>query len=525
MDSVTENILLERIERLNIIGKALSAEQNLDPLLEKILFGAKELTGADGGSLYILKDNTLHFALVLTTSLGIHMGGTSERQVTFPSIPVCLEDGRKNLNTVVTRAVNEERIINIPDAYADSEYDFSGTRYFDTINGYHSKSFLTVPMPDHENRIIGVLQLINAIDDSGNIRSFSQMDESLVSSLASQAAVALSRKGLIDGLEELLQSLVQLIATAIDDKSAATGNHCRRVPPITMSLAHAVNQDRGPLFGHLQLTDQELKELNMAAWLHDCGKITTPESVVNKQTRLETIFDRIDLIDARLEILRRDLQVEGQIERVGQSYPDINEIQKFIHSCNSGATFMDDGKKRRLEDLAAISVYFYNQSEDKPLISKNELYNLLTTRGTLTTEERLVINSHVDASIRMLSALPFPEHLKNIPEIAGGHHEKMDGSGYPLGIPAGKLSIQARILAVADIFEALTASDRVYRKSNTISEALTIMARMCKEQHIDPDLLELFLCSAAYREYAKEYLQPDQIDDVNIDSILAIFRT
>jgi len=426
---------------------------------------------------------------------------------------------------VVTRAANEGTIINIPDAYADAEYDFSGTRKFDDMTGYRSQSLLAVPMQDHESRIIGVLQLINVIDPtSGEVQAFSKTDESLVSSLASQAAIALTRKHLIDGLEELLQSLVKLIATAIDDKSPHTGGHCRRVPPITMGLARAVDEDKGPLFGALNFTDKQLKELEMAAWLHDCGKITTPEYVVDKHTRLEALSDRIHLVDARLEILRRD-QGKGPVEiNPDIRVPDIDEMQEFIHNCNLGGTFIDDGTRQRLAELAKITIHYKDQAESVPLLNDNELYNLSIERGTLTNEEREIINNHVDVSIRMLEALPFPEHLKNVPEIAGGHHERMDGKGYPRGIPAGELTVQSRILAVADVFEALTANDRGYRKPNTISEALTIMAHMCKDQHIDPDLLDLFVTRAAYQEYAKEYLLPNQLDQVDVESVLVIFR-
>ncbi len=527
MRKISDIKLLHRIERLNDIGKALSAEQDVNKLLEMILLGAKELTNADGGSLYINEDQLLNFSLIHTTSLDIHMGGTSDYAITFPPIPMEEEDGSANMRMVVSRAANEGAIINIPDAYADIEYDLSGTREFDARNGYRSQSLLAVPLQDHENKIIGVLQLINVIDPaSGEVQAFSATDESLVSSLASQAAIALTRKQLIDGLEELLQSLVKLIATAIDDKSPHTGGHCRRVPPITMGLARALNEDNGPLFGELNFTDKQFKELEMAAWLHDCGKITTPEYVVDKHTRLEALSDRIHLVDARLEILRRD-QGKAQVEEnpgvtVSPLF-NINEMQEFIHACNSGGSFIDDEARERLAELSKITVHYKGQAEGVPLLSDNELYNLSIARGTLTNEERNVINNHVAVSIRMLESLPFPEHLRRVPEIAGGHHERMDGKGYPRGIPAAELPVQARILAIADVFEALTANDRGYRKPNTVSAALTIMAYMCKDGHIDPDLLELFILREAYLEYTHSLLLPEQIDTVDVKAVTEIF--
>ena len=527
MDLMPDITLLNRIEGLNAIGKALSAEQDVNRLLEIILLGAKELTNADGGSLYIIEDRLLNFSLIHTTSLGIHMGGTSDDAITFPPVPMEEEDGRANLRMVVSRAANEGAIINIPDAYTDTEYDLSGTREFDARTGYRSQSLLAVPLQDHESKIIGVLQLINVVEPtSGEVQAFSATDESLVSSLASQAAIALTRKRLIDGLEELLQSLVKLIATAIDDKSPHTGGHCRRVPPITMGLARALNEDNGPLFGDINLTDKQLKELEMAAWLHDCGKITTPEYVVDKHTRLEALSDRIHLVDARLEILRRDHEknrAEVNPDMTVSPLFNIDEIQEFIHACNSGGTYIDDEARERLAELAKITVYYKGQTESEPLLNDDELYNLSIERGTLTKEERRIINNHVEASMRMLESLPFPEHLQWVPKIAGGHHERMDGKGYPRGVPAGELPIQARILAVADVFEALTANDRGYREPNTVSAALTIMARMCKDGHIDPDLLELFILREAYLEYAHSSLLPEQIDTVDVKTVTEIF--
>jgi HD-GYP domain-containing protein (c-di-GMP phosphodiesterase class II) len=539
MNSLTSDRLLHRIEHLNEIGMALSAETDTPRLLELILLGAKELTNADGGSLYILTDRTLSFELIHTTSLGIHMGGTSGKPITFPPIRLDHADGAPNLNNVVTTAIIEQHLINIPDAYQETRFDFSGTRAFDQRTGYHSQSFLTVPMQDHEGQIIGALQLLNAIDPaSGAIVPFSSEDEGLVASLASQAAIALTRKRLIDGLKELLQALIRLIATAIDDKSPHTGGHCRRVPPITMALARAVNTDSGPQFGPVHFDDKQLEELEMAAWLHDCGKITTPEFVVDKHTKLETIFDRIHLIDARIEILRRDQEIarlkaqlaargaiaeEAGVDRSEEASLKLKEQQEFLRRCNVGGEYFDDKAREQLADIARQTVRFADGTS-RPLLDEEEIHYLSISRGTLTDEERQLINSHVEASIHMLEALPFPEYLSHVPEIVGGHHERMDGKGYPKGTPAGQLSLQARILAIADIFEALTASDRVYRKPLPLSQALLIMARMCKEGHMDKELFTLLISSEAYLDYARQALRPEQLDTVDRQAVLAALQ-
>lgn len=539
MPTTDHNQLLKRIERLNSIGAALSAQQSLEDLLEMILLGAKELTQADGGSLYLVEGQQLHFVLIHTTSLQLHMGGTSGRPIRFPPIQLLTEQGAPNLTMVATRAIHEDRLINIADAYADTDYDFSGTRAFDTRTGYRSSSFLTVPMKDHEEKIIGVLQLINATDpQQGTILPFSPADESLAASLASQAAIALTRKRLTDGLEELLQALVKLIANAIDDKSPHTGGHCRRVPLITMALAEAVHNDTGPAHRATRFTAQHMKELEMAAWLHDCGKITTPEYVVDKQTKLETIFDRIHLVKARCNILRR----EAELAQLRSTCPDpvaagkhapslqdslaeIDALEQFLSDSNVGGEFLGDDKIARIEQAAGYCGALGEQSLVRPLLTEEEVANLSIRKGTLSPEERGKINHHAEVSVMMLSALPFPDPLKNVPEIAGGHHERMDGRGYPRGIPAGELSVQARILAVADVFEALTASDRVYRKPNRLSEALKIMAFMCREGHIDPELFDVFLRHQAYAKYAQTQMKPEQIDAIDSAALRAIYQT
>lgn len=526
----TENSLFKKIDLLTSISTALSAERDTERLLELILLGAKDLTGADGGSLYVVKDRTLIFALVHTRSLDLHMGGTSGVPIYFPPLSLDEADGRPNLRMVVTKAVNEDQIINIPDAYNAPEFDLSGTRAFDARTGYRSQSLLAVPMKDHEQQIIGVLQLINATAaSSGQVVPFTDSAAKLVEALSSQAAVALNRKHLIDGLEGLLSALTRLIANTIDEKSIFTGNHCRRVPPITMALAQAVNRDDG-CYAAVNFDHNELAELEMAAWLHDCGKLTTPDRIMDKCTKLETMFDRIALIDARLEIL--ELQGRLAAEPGGQISPpstgmvsytpeQIADIRAFLHRCNLGGEFMAAPDQQRLADIGAI-LLAGNEGQSRPLLVEDEIVNLSIPRGTLTNEEREIINNHALVSAQMLGTLPFPKYLARVPLIAGGHHERMNGTGYPLGIPATSLPLQARILAIADVFEALTASDRTYRKANTLSQALTIMARMCAEGHLDPELFAIFVLRQAYLDYVKDNFQPEQIDTVDEQSILTI---
>jgi HD-GYP domain-containing protein (c-di-GMP phosphodiesterase class II) len=529
--------LLERIEKLTEIGIALSAEKDTQHLLEMILLGAKELTHADGGTLYsVQEDGTVKMEILRTDSLDIAMGGTTGNAIPFDPIPLYAADGRPNHHNVVTHAVLNDTTVNIPDAYDARGFDFSGTQKFDQSTGYRSTSFLTVPLKDHEGEIIGVLQLLNAQDEeSGAIIAFDEESQRLAESLASQAAIALTNRHLIDDLKNLLESLIQLIATAIDEKSPYTGGHCKRVPVLTMMLADAAARTTDGPLKEFAMSEEDRYELEMAAWLHDCGKITTPEYVVDKATKLETIYDRIETVDTRFEVLKRDAEIAMLKKKLaalekGEAVDEValqaeyrNTVRRlddeldFLHISNTGGEYMPEAAKEQVQQIGARS--WEHNGEPIPLLTDNEIYNLTIDKGTLTPEEREVINNHIVATIKMLEALPFPKHLKNVPEYAGGHHEKMDGTGYPRGLRREQMSVQARIMAIADIFEALTAKDRPYKEGKKLSEALHILRLMKEENHIDPDLFDIFIKERLYEQYAERYLDPAQVDAVEITSI------
>ncbi len=522
--------LLERIDRLNEIGIALSAENDTRKLLELIMMGAKSLTHADGGSLYFLQGEELSFEIISNDSLDIQMGGTSANEITFPAIPLIVE-GEENHSNVVTHCVLSGKTINIADAYNEDGFDFSGTRNFDANTGYRTQSMLTFPLKDHEQEIIGVLQLINAKDiNGGEVIAFSAIEQQLAESLASQAAVALTQQRLISELKILFESFIRMIASAIDDKSPYTGGHCRRIPVLTMMLAEAThNTDSGPL-KKFNITDNDRYELETAAWLHDCGKVVTPEYVMDKATKLETIHDRIDELETRFEILRRDLEIEYLKAGLQNGDPAQDSVAlkteyensclqyhddfKFLCRTNIGGEFMSDDDIARVQELARLD-WIDAGGVRRPLLTEDEVMNLCIKRGTLNNSEREVINNHIVATIKMLESLPFPRNLQNVPEYAGGHHEKMDGTGYPRGLKREDMSVQARIMAIADIFEALTASDRPYKKGKKLSECLKIMGFMKVENHIDPDIFDIFIKDRVYMEYAEEFLDAEQIDEID----------
>jgi HD-GYP domain-containing protein (c-di-GMP phosphodiesterase class II) len=515
--------LVQRLEQLHAIGASLSAERDIHRLLEAILTASKSITRADGGTLYRLAgDGTLRFEIVRTTSLKLYLGGTTGNPIPFYPIHLTGKDGKPNHSMVAAYAALTGKTVNIADAYTADGFDFTGTRNFDKKTGYRSKSFLTVPMANHEHEIIGVLQLINAQDpQTGEIVPFSPADQRLAESLASQAAIALTNRMLINQLEQLFESFIALINTAIDEKSPYTGGHCQRVPALTMMLAEAVSEtSEGPL-RDLQMTEKDRYELKIAGLLHDCGKVTTPVHVVDKATKLEGIFDRIHLVDTRFEILKRDAEIamlkSGTPEaraRQRERLRQIEEDRMFLRAANIGSERMRDEDIERVRRIAEYRWTDLSGHEAK-FLSDDELKNLSIRSGTLTAEERQIINHHIVATIKMLEALPWPRHLKNVPEYAGGHHERMDGKGYPKGLTREQMSWQARVMGIADIFEALTAKDRPYKKGKTLSESLEILGRMSLNGHIDPELFDVFVRRRIYLRYAEMFLDKEQIDDVD----------
>jgi HD-GYP domain-containing protein (c-di-GMP phosphodiesterase class II) len=534
--------LLPRLEELNEIGIALSREKDLDRLLEAILLAAKKITRAEGGTLYRRHpedENLLHFEIIRNGVLGIAMGGTTGNPIPFDPIPLNNEDGSENTSTVVAYSVLRDQTVNIADAYTEKGFDFSGTKRFDSRTGYRSKSFLTVPLKNHESEIIGVLQLINAKDIvTGEIVAFSDADRQLAESLASQAAVALTNRLLILQLEELFESFINLINEAIDDKSPYTGGHCKRVPVLTMLLAEAAHQAGGGALGGWRMTDQDRYELKIAGLLHDCGKVTTPVHVVDKATKLQTLFDRVDLVDTRFEVAKRDAEiamlrarldaraagtdpaVDAELERVFQDrLRAIDDDRKFVRAANVGSEAMQTEDQQRIAGISQKYRWRNPEGEDVDFLSPDEIENLTIRAGTLTTKERQVINHHIDVTIKMLEALPWPRHLRNVPEYAGGHHERMDGKGYPRGLRREQMSVQARIMGIADIFEALTAKDRPYKKGKTLTESLQILGRFKLNGHIDPDLFDIFVRDRVYLRYAEQFLDPEQIDEVDVSRI------
>lgn len=516
------------------LGIALSAERNHDRLLERIVLGAKKITNADGGTLYLrTEDDRLRVVILRNDTLNIAMGGTTGKEINFPPLRMYREDtNAPNHNNVATHVALIGETTNIADVYHTENFDFSGAKAFDQRSGYRSQSFLTVPLKNHLGDVIAVLQLINAkAPDAEEVVTFAGEIVPLVEALASQAAVALDNQRLIQEQRNLFDAFINLMAGAIDAKSPYTGGHCQRVPVLTEMLAEAACQATDGVFKEFNLSEDEWYELQVAGGLHDVGKVSTPVHIMDKSTKLEKITDRIHEIGLRFELLKRDAQIAylEVVARGGdalaaadvrdQAISGLVEDYEFLCAANVGGEFMADEKIERIHQIARRAWRF--RDVEMPLLSEDEIRNLSIRRGTLNDDDRKIINDHIVLTIQMLESLPFPKSLKNVAEIAGGHHEKMDGTGYPKGLTRDQMSIAARMMGIADIFEALTAADRPYKAPKTLSESIKIMSFMKKDQHIDADLFELFLRAGIHRKYAERFLRPEQIDEVDVERYLS----
>ncbi len=565
----------DKLENLIRTGVNLGRERDRMVLLRKTLFGGITLLNCDAGTLYIATERkTLRFA----------MRTNSDEESSF-EIPLYDESGVPVERYMATWCALHNEPIIVDDVYAETRFDVSGAKKMDAETGYRTISMLTVPLSPREGEVIGVLQFLNALDpESSEVIPFPPELIRFVTAMAAQAAVALDNHQLIEAQKDLMDAMIMLIAGAIDTKSHYTGGHCERVPELGLMLAEAAcAMTEGPLADFSFKTDDEWREFRIGAWLHDCGKVTTPEYVVDKASKLETLYNRIHEIRMRFEVLLRDARI-NQLEAIVQGADATAALARyearkaqladdfaFIAECNLGGEFMAPDKIKRLQciaeetwqrhyddQLGLVPAELKRYTEepealpatekllaDKPhhivprtdkrsvdpkwgfkvevpenLYNHGEIYNLSIGRGTLTEEERFKINEHVMQSLIMLEQLPLPKNMKRVPEYAGTHHETLVGTGYPRKLTGTELSVPTRIMAIADIFEALTASDRPYKNAKTLSESIKTLAFFKKDKHIDPDLFDLLLTSGVYKRYADKYLLPEQIDEVDIGKFL-----
>ena len=558
------------------ITDSLSAETRFAPLLERVLFETAKIAQAQAGLIYLREgdgDRMEPHGLVLNNS--------SEELSSYDIRGHALEDPQSPA-WMLQLAKTDNIVTSLGfDQAADLQHVLLAL----ACPRVH---LIGIRLHNRHNETVGLLVLLLA--DSGNQSDQEKLRPdriAFIQAVSGAAAVSIESQRLQARQKQLLDAFIQLLAGAIDAKSPYTGGHCQRVPELTLMLAHAAAASQEPAFKSYQPGEDEWEALHIAAWLHDCGKVTTPEYVVDKATKLETLNDRIHEIRTRFEVLKRDAWIDyWQAVAMGGDAKPLTELRNatlagldedfaFVARCNLGGEAMAEADLQRLRSLAqrtwtrtlddrlgvsweenrrqartpapALPVseplladkpeHLFERAQSELIAQDNpwgfkldvpaykynrgELYNLSVVRGTLTAEERYIINHHMVQTIRMLSHLPFPGHLGTVAEIAGGHHEKMDGTGYPKRLRREQMSLPARMMAIADIFEALTAADRPYKKAKTLSEALGIMACMCRDAHIDPELFGLFINAQIYLQYAKRFLDPQQIDAVDASSLLA----
>ncbi|QKE28355.1 c-di-GMP phosphodiesterase, class II (HD-GYP, GAF domains) [Arcobacter acticola] len=514
--SIESTVLSEhKFEEIMKINLAFSSQHDKNILLEDILTLTRNLTNADAGTLYIKSkdEKYLSFKVVHNNTLNIKMGGT-KNNLNWPDLPIFEENGKTNNEMVAVVCANEKRIINIPDVYKTTKYQFDGTKDFDKSTSYHSKSMLVIPLINHDNEVIGVLQLINKIKN-GEIINFNKLDEKVIISLASQAAMALTNMQLITSLEDFIDAFVTTIAKAIDTKSPYTSDHIGKVEEIALLVAKAISDDN-TIYKKIKYSENDYKQLSLAAWMHDIGKISMPEHIIDKATKLEKIFDRIHLIEQRFEVIKLNKEIEylkNQTPRTEYENftNEINNDIEFIKRINFGGEFMSDEDIQKLENISR-KVYIKNDGEIISFISEDEFYNLSIKKGTLTKEEIEIIRNHAKLSLDMISGLPFPKKYKDVLNIACNHHEKLNGLGYPRGLKAEEISLEDRIMILADIFEALTASARPYKDAMKLSKVKDILSSMANKGELDKELIDFFFNHKILHEYSKNELKSYQLD-------------
>lgn len=556
-----------QLKILSVAGADLSKEQDQGSSLALILYTARDLTNADAGTVYRIQDNyyddpfnpgelkskSLIFEEMHTESMNYY-----NTQPDIPPVPMEI-DGKPNYNAVSAYCANTGKIVNIPDAYNEEGFDFSGAKRYDSMNNYRSKSMLVIPLRDHESQINGVLQLINRQTTDGRVTRFTKNDETIVQAMSYQAAISLTTQKLLKEHIELFDAFVRVLAEGLGEKSAYTYGHINRVAELSSMLAEEISSFKEGMYDQIKFNKHQMEEIRLAGWMHDIGKLTTPEHVVSKAIKLELIQDRFEIIVQRFNAKIKDFEIEmlkKEIEGIKEGRPATYFIQlkkekeektstllknlQILNKSNVGGEFLGDQSKETIEQMSRINTNQNIQVEFKniagynriigvqkstaeisePLINDDERNFLLISKGTLSDDERKIINDHADRSWRWLMKLPFPKRKMKLPLYAGAHHETLNGKGYPNQLTASQLPIQSRIIAVADIFEALTANDRPYKSPMKLSKSLDILGNMVKYGELDAEIVKIFLKSELFKKYAEKFLNDDQIDQLDIDKWL-----
>lgn len=500
------------------IGYKITSQKDFMTILQTILVGAKELSSSDGGTLYLFdeKKQQLCFQIVSNDTLDIHNNARD-----WEPLSLYTPDGSPNLKNIASVSALEGRLINIEDVYASDAFDFSGVKAFDALNNYQTQSMLVLPMKNRDNMLIGLIQLINKKDSQNQICSFSDYDEVLIKAMASLATMTIENNKLVLESEGLLYALIDSINQALGAKSKYTQEHNTNVALLTDLIAAAITKNTTH-YKNVTFSDVEMEELQLASLLHDIGKVVTPAHIMDKASKLESIYDRIALIRLRFELAQKDILLAYANKEIDfiekeQKIKQYQEDLLLVEQLNDGEYFASQEQYNRLEAIAIDSEY--------SLISEDELYHLSTRKGTLTAQEREIINNHVLISYDMIKDLPFPKKFANVPVIACSHHKTIDGGGYAAAqIKNLELTLKDKILVIADIFEALSSKDRPYKKANTLKQIFTIFTYLIKDNKLDRALVQMFFEDGVYLQYAKKHLKKEQYEEDITADITAFFH-
>lgn len=478
--------MVNKFKKLLDVGISLSSEKDYNNLLEIILDAAIDFTNCDAGTLYIYKDNELHFKNMITKSLGIRKGGHGEA-INLPPVKISKAN-------VCAASVLIKDLINIKDVYLDNRFDFNGPKKYDAITGYHTKSVLVVPMQNDKDEIIGVLQLINATNESGEIVEFTEEDELIIKSLASQAAITITNVNYSNQIIGLLYGFVRVMSTGIDARTPYNANHTKNM--VKYGSAFFDYEDK--VNGKYKVNNTERNEIILSIWLHDIGKLVTPLEIMDKSTRLGNNLSKVDNRFGRYDLLTRLSFANKEIDK-DEFEKRINELKDdldFIHEINN-AGFLSDEKLERVSVIASKS-YKELDGEIYPLLTKEEVGQLSIRKGTLTRSEKEIMEGHVTMTRNMLNELDFPNEFKMIPFFSGSHHEYINGTGYPNHLKGDEITWQVRLITILDVFEALTAKDRPYKPPMPVEKAFSILNSMVNDGQLDKDILDEFIKSHAY---------------------------
>ncbi len=512
------------MERLHQIGIALSSEKNLDRLLETIVAEARGFARCDAGTLYRVNEEkkVLTFEIMQTESTGYYAGGTTDNKITVPPVPLEI-DGQPNRTNVSAYVALTGKVVNIPDVYEAEGFDFTGPKKYDELTGYRTQSMLVIPMRDHTDKVIGVLQLINALDADGKRIPFELRFESMVRSLASQAAVAINNAQLILDIENLFKSVVHYTVKAIDARSPHTAGHSSRVAILTRRLAETVNlQTDGP-FAEVHFSEEQIEEIWMAAIMHDVGKIGVPEAVLEKQNKLDGA--RYELVADRFQRIRELAIMRARLRNATNGHPEElideellktlkewEEDYEFIQWVNKPG-FLAPEKKEQL-DRIAVKTYTDWKGDEQPYLTEEEHLNFSVIKGNLTDDERRQIQNHVIHTEEMLLKLPFTDKLAQVPMFAASHHEWLNGKGYPKGLKGDQIPFPARMMCIADVWDALTAQDRPYKPAIPPDKSCQILKGGAEHDEFDKDLVDLYISHRLWEQKPDEVAEfPDEDDE------------